>query len=93
MAENEEPTSESPESTQQSENNKGKKGRELLLDPEIYDRLIDRLKDERYQLERDMKHEYRNARRYVRAHPEEGIGIAVLGGVMLGFLLGRISRD
>ncbi|MGF1670935.1 MAG: hypothetical protein ACFCU6_10825 [Balneolaceae bacterium] len=40
-----------------------------------------------------MRHEYRNARRYVRANPEQGIGIAFAGGLIAGILLGRlISR-
>lgn len=44
-----------------------------------YDDVIDRLKDERDWIERELRHEYRNARRYVRANPEKGVGFA-LGG-------------
>tara|TARA_Y100001935_G_scaffold255663_1_gene270938 strand:+ start:112559 stop:112888 length:330 start_codon:yes stop_codon:yes gene_type:complete len=57
-----------------------------------YDDVIDRLKDERDRLERDLRHEYRNARRYVRANPEQGIGIAIAAGLALGILLGRASK-
>lgn len=52
-----------------------------------YDVLIDRLKYERDNLERDMKHEYRNARRYVRQNPEQGVGFAFLAGLAIGVLL------
>lgn len=62
------------------------------LDPEVYDRLIDRLNDERDRLERDVRREYRNARRYVRANPEEGIGLALIGGLALGFLVGKLAN-
>ncbi|MTI89316.1 MAG: DUF883 family protein [Balneolaceae bacterium] len=51
------------------------------------DVLIDRLKYERDNLERDLKHEYRNARRYVRANPEQGIGIAFVAGLAIGVLI------
>jgi ElaB/YqjD/DUF883 family membrane-anchored ribosome-binding protein len=57
-----------------------------------YDDLIDRLKDERDWLERELKHEYRNARRFVRANPEQGVGIALVAGVVIGVLLGRASK-
>lgn len=66
---------------------------DAYVDPQVYERLIDRLKDERQRLERDLKKDYRNARRYVRAHPEEGIGLAVFGGFVAGYLLGKITRD
>ncbi len=56
---------------------------------ETYDVLLDRLKYERDGLERELKHEYRNARRYVRAHPEQGLGIAFVAGLMIGALLTR----
>lgn len=54
---------------------------------ETYDVLLNRLKYERDGLEREIKHEYRNARRYVRAHPEQGLGIAFVAGLMIGALL------
>ncbi len=59
----------------------------------IYDDIINTLRSERENLEREIRHEYRNARRYVRANPEQGIGIAFAGGLIAGILLGRlISR-
>mgnify|MGYP000193774571 CR=1 FL=1 len=54
-----------------------------------YDALLDRLKYERDGLERELKHEYRNARRYVRAHPEQGLGVAFVAGLVLGALITR----
>ena len=57
-----------------------------------YDALLDRLSYESDRLQRELKYEYRNARRYVRANPEQGIGIALLGGIALGILIGRASK-
>lgn len=56
---------------------------------QTYDALLDRLRYERDGIERELKHEYRNARRYVRAHPEQGLGIAFLTGLVLGALITR----
>ncbi len=60
---------------------------------ENYDKAIDRLKYERDRLENEVRHEYRNARRYVRANPERGLGIALLSGLVIGILLARGSKD
>ncbi|MEQ9265171.1 MAG: DUF883 C-terminal domain-containing protein [Balneolaceae bacterium] len=57
-----------------------------------YDVIIDKLKDERDWLEKELKHEYRNARRYVRANPERGLGLAVVAGVLIGIFLGRATK-
>lgn len=57
-----------------------------------YDDVIDKLKDERDWLERELKHEYRNARRYVRANPEQGVGIALAAGFFVGVLIGRALK-
>lgn len=57
-----------------------------------YDDLIDRIQDEREWIERELRHEYRNARRYVRANPEKGVGIALLAGIVIGILLGRSTK-
>ncbi len=64
---------------------------EMLQDKaeETYDALLNRLKYERDGLERELKHEYRNARRYVRAHPEQGLGVAFVAGLVIGALLTR----
>lgn len=59
----------------------------------LYDDIINTLNGERERIEREIRHEYRNARRYVRANPEQGVGIAFAGGIIAGILLGKlISR-
>ncbi len=57
-----------------------------------YEKLIDRLKKERKELQNELDRDYREARRYVRSHPEEGVLIAFMGGVALGFILGKIGK-
>ena len=57
-----------------------------------YEELIDRLKKERKELKSEMNNEYREARRYVRLHPEEGVLFAFVGGIALGYLFGKIGR-
>ncbi len=59
---------------------------------EGYEKLIDRLKEERKQVRKEMDREYKRARGYVRAHPEEGVVIAFAGGLVLGLLLGKLSK-
>ena len=67
---------------------------EVLQDKveKTYDEIIDRLKDEKDKLEIELRHEYRNARRYVRANPEQGLGIALLTGIVIGILFGRTTK-
>ena len=57
-----------------------------------YERLIERLKKERSELKNEMDREYKEARRYVRSHPEEGVLFSFIGGIAIGFILGRIGR-
>ncbi|MEX0770365.1 MAG: hypothetical protein WD035_06505 [Balneolaceae bacterium] len=57
-----------------------------------YNELANKLRDEKGRLEQDMKHEYRNARRYVRANPEQGVGAAFAGGLLLGVILAKLMR-
>ncbi|AXJ01385.1 Membrane-anchored ribosome-binding protein, ElaB/YqjD/DUF883 family [Cyclonatronum proteinivorum] len=61
-----------------------------VLDKTGYDEKIKALSDEKERLERELYKEYRNARRYVRTNPEQGVGFAVLGGVVLGFLVAKL---
>lgn len=58
---------------------------------EGYEKLIHRLKKERANLEDELNRDYREARRYVRSHPEEGILVSFVGGVALGYILGKIG--
>lgn len=60
---------------------------------ENYDKALDRLQYEKDRLEREIRHEYRNARRYVRANPEQGLGIAFAAGLFLGLLFTRGGKD
>ncbi|HAH51827.1 MAG TPA: hypothetical protein DF712_11820 [Balneola sp.] len=60
---------------------------------ESYDKALDRLQYEKDRLERELRHEYRNARRYVRANPEQGLGVAFVAGLFLGVLLTRGGKD
>ncbi len=57
-----------------------------------YKKLIDRLKKERDELEDEINRDYREARRYVRSHPEEGVLIGFVGGIALGYILGKLGR-
>ncbi|TYP95462.1 hypothetical protein LX73_0767 [Fodinibius salinus] len=58
---------------------------------EGYEKLIHRLKKERANLEDELNRDYREARRYVRSHPEEGVLVSFVGGVALGYILGKIG--
>lgn len=57
-----------------------------------YTEMIDKLRAEKERLEYELKHEYRNARRYVRANPEQGVGIAFVSGVLIGVILGKLNQ-
>ncbi|MFU8860675.1 MAG: hypothetical protein ACNA8K_09640 [Cyclonatronaceae bacterium] len=63
-----------------------------LLDRETYEDLLDQLNDEKERIEYDLRKEYRNARKYVRAHPEQGVGFAFLGGIIVGILVTSLFR-
>ncbi len=56
-----------------------------------YEKLIDQLKDERDAVREAVDHDYREARRYVRSHPEEGVLFAFTGGLALGIILSKLS--
>jgi len=71
------------EETTQELKDKGVKG---------YERLIDRLDQERRNIRNEVDRDYEEARRYVRSNPEEGVLIALVGGLALGLLLGRFSK-
>lgn len=59
---------------------------------EGYEKIIDRLEDERNNIRNEINHEYKEARRYVRSNPEEGVLAALVGGFALGLLFGRIFK-
>ncbi|MEL7834451.1 hypothetical protein [Fodinibius sp. Rm-B-1B1-1] len=57
-----------------------------------YEKLIERLKEERTEFQNELNRDYKEARRYVRSHPEEGMLFAFVGGVALGYVLGKLGR-
>ena len=57
-----------------------------------YNKIIDQLKIEKERAERELKQEYRNARRYVRANPEAGVGLAFAAGILTGIILTKLTR-
>ena len=59
---------------------------------ESYDELIGRLKNERDAVKERANRDYREAKRYVRSHPEEGVLAAFIGGIALGIVIGKLSR-
>ncbi len=83
MAANNEKSKEKSEATTEEKKREKIKG---------YKKLIDRLKKERDELEDEINRDYREARRYVRSHPEEGVLIGFVGGIALGYILGKLGR-
>ncbi len=69
---------------------KAKEKLDTVLDKANYEDYINNLKSERDRLERELKKEYRNARKYVRSHPEQGVGLSLLGGFVIGFIVGKL---
>lgn len=57
-----------------------------------YEKLIERLKKERNDLKGELDRDYREARRYVRSHPEEGVLYSLIGGMAIGFILGKFIK-
>ncbi|MDZ7715054.1 MAG: hypothetical protein U5J95_02460 [Balneolaceae bacterium] len=57
-----------------------------------YEKVIEKLKNEREALVDEVNRDYKEARRYVRSHPEEGVLIGFVGGLALGVILGRLMK-
>jgi len=57
-----------------------------------YEKIIERLKNEREALVDEVSRDYKDARRYVRSHPEEGVLIGFVGGLALGVILGKLMK-
>ncbi len=57
-----------------------------------YMELSDKLRNEKDRLTYELRHDYRNARRYIRAHPEQGVGFAFAGGILIGYILARLTK-
>lgn len=73
--------------------NEMKKKAEAAFSKETYENALNKLNEEKDRLEAELKKEYRNARRYVRSHPEQGVGLAFLGGLVVGFLVAKLLDD
>jgi ElaB/YqjD/DUF883 family membrane-anchored ribosome-binding protein len=63
---------------------------ENVVDRKTYEDAIARLTSEKDRLERELKKEYRSARRYVRTNPEQGIGASLVGGLLIGFIVAKL---
>lgn len=61
----------------------------ILVDGDHRD-IIEKLNEEKERLENEIRQEYRNARKYVRSHPEEALVYAFIGGVAAGLVLAKI---
>lgn len=57
-----------------------------------YEKLLDELKKERAHVEQELRKDYKEARRYVRSHPEEGVLLSFVGGIVLGILIGKMTK-
>lgn len=76
---------------QGKESKPGKK-KEPVEKIKAYNKLIQKLQHEREQIQSDIAKDYKEARRYVRSHPEEGVLIGFIGGIAMGVLLGRLMK-
>lgn len=57
-----------------------------------YSEAIENLKKEKNRIEKEIRRETRNARRFVRSNPEKSIGYTFLGGIVMGLLISRTIR-
>lgn len=71
---------------------KSTKKQEETEEVKTYEKLIKKLQKEREQLQDEISRDYKEARRYVRSHPEEGVLIGFVGGIALGILFGRLMK-
>ena len=75
--------------------NKSKESKKSSESPEkvkAYSKLIDKLQEEREKLQDEISRDYKEGRRYVRAHPEEGVLMGFIGGIAIGVILGRLMK-
>lgn len=63
---------------------------ENVVDRKTYEDAVARLTSEKDRLERELKKDYRSARRYVRTNPEQGLGVSLAGGLIIGFILAKL---
>ena len=48
--------------------------------------------DNNVDLQRNLRHHYRNLRRYIRANPEKGIAITLISGIAAGLFLSKLLK-
>ncbi len=60
---------------------------------ETYNEILSRLKTEGEKLQGDIQKEYDNARKYVEKNPEAGIGVALVGGLLIGFAIAKLFKN
>ena len=44
------------------------------------------------EVKREVKHKFRNMRRYIRANPEKGVVTSFMGGVIFGILITKAMK-
>ena len=57
---------------------------------ETYVDIIERLKTEGEKLQGDIRNEYNHAKKYVEKNPESGVGLALVGGVLIGYAISKL---
>jgi ElaB/YqjD/DUF883 family membrane-anchored ribosome-binding protein len=57
-----------------------------------YGDMLNKLKSERDKISKDIQSEYKNAKKYVKKNPETGLGVALAGGLVVGFILAKILK-
>ncbi len=55
-----------------------------------YNDVIDRLQNERNRITKEIRGEYKQARKYVKKNPETGLGVALAGGLLVGFVIAKL---
>ncbi|MEX2641337.1 MAG: hypothetical protein WD266_11655 [Balneolales bacterium] len=60
------------------------------LENAVYDKLLEKLNQEKDRIEKELKGEYENAKKYVTSHPEEGVAYAFAGGVVFGIIIAKL---
>jgi ElaB/YqjD/DUF883 family membrane-anchored ribosome-binding protein len=57
---------------------------------EAYNNYVDRLKNESDKIQKEIRSEYKTAKKYVKKNPETGVGIALAGGLLVGFVIAKL---
>ncbi|MEX2632965.1 MAG: hypothetical protein WD267_02950 [Balneolales bacterium] len=60
------------------------------IESAVYDKVLEKLNIEKERLEKEIRNEFDNARKYVKSNPEEGVAYAFAGGIIIGFVVAKI---